>query len=98
MIGLQHYLTVAAMLFVLSFVGIIINRLNISVIAFKWYVPVHYVPSWQEILVTMMVLSAEMWVFRWVANRMPVYAPLGKAVNEQPEIDTTKVVAFKRTG
>ena len=29
MIGLQHYLTVAAMLLVLSFVGIIINRKNL---------------------------------------------------------------------
>ena len=29
MIGLQHYLTVSAMLFVLSIVGIIINRKNL---------------------------------------------------------------------
>jgi NADH-quinone oxidoreductase subunit K len=29
MIGLQHYLTVAAMLFVLSIAGIIINRKNL---------------------------------------------------------------------
>lgn len=29
MIGLQHYLTIAAMLFVLSIVGIVINRRNL---------------------------------------------------------------------
>jgi Ni/Fe-hydrogenase subunit HybB-like protein len=57
---------------VLTLLGIVLNRLNISVIAFKWYLPVRYVPSWQEIVVTLAVLSAEIWVFRWVVNRMPV--------------------------
>jgi hypothetical protein len=31
------------------------------------------VPSWQEIVVTLMVISLEIWVFRWVVTRMPVY-------------------------
>jgi Ni/Fe-hydrogenase subunit HybB-like protein len=57
---------------VLTLVGIVLNRLNISVIAFKWYLPARYVPTWQEIVVTLAVLSAEIWVFRWVVNRMPV--------------------------
>ena len=57
---------------VLTLIGIVLNRLNISVIAFKWYLPVRYVPTWQEIVVTLAVLSAEIWVFRWVVNRMPV--------------------------
>ena len=57
---------------VLALLGIVLNRLNISVIAFKWYLPARYVPSWQEIVVTLGVLSAEIWVFRWVVNRMPV--------------------------
>ena len=57
---------------VLTIVGIILNRLNVSVIGFKWYAAVHYVPSWMEIVVTLGVISAELWVFRWVVNRMPV--------------------------
>lgn len=57
---------------VLTLLGIILNRLNISVIAFKWYAPLRYVPTWMEILVTLGVISAEIWVFRWVINRMPV--------------------------
>lgn len=57
---------------VFSLVGIIINRLNVTVIGFQWTAPVRYVPSWQEIVVTMGVISAEIWVFRWVVNRMPV--------------------------
>ena len=32
-------------------VGIVVNRLNVSIIAFKWYAPVHYVPTWMECVV-----------------------------------------------
>jgi len=57
---------------VLTLVGIVLNRLNTSIIAFNWNAPVRYYPSWMEIVVTLMVLMAEVWVFRWVVNRMPV--------------------------
>lgn len=60
-----------------TLIGIIINRLNVTVIGFKWDAPVRYIPSWMEIEVTLAVLSAEVWVFRWIVNRMPV---LGSAV------------------
>lgn len=56
----------------LALVGIILNRLNVSIIAFKWYEPVRYVPSWMEIEVTLAILCAEVWVFRWIVRRMPV--------------------------
>jgi Ni/Fe-hydrogenase subunit HybB-like protein len=57
---------------VLTLVGVVINRLNVTVIGFQWNAPVRYVPSWQEVLVTLGVISAEIWVFRWVVTRMPV--------------------------
>lgn len=60
---------------VMTLLGVVLNRLNISVIAFKWYESVHYVPTWMEIVVTGAVISAELWVFRWVVNRMPVMGP-----------------------
>ena len=58
---------------IITAVGIIFNRLNVSVIAFKWYAPLHYVPSWIEIVITLAVVLGEIWAFRWVANRMPVF-------------------------
>ena len=57
---------------IVTMVGIIINRLNVTVIGFKWDAATHYVPSWMEIVVTLTVLFAEIWIFRWVINRMPV--------------------------
>lgn len=58
---------------VLTLIGIVVNRLNISIIAFNWNVPNHYYPSWMEVVITLMVVFAEIWVFRWVVSRMPVY-------------------------
>jgi Ni/Fe-hydrogenase subunit HybB-like protein len=57
----------------LTLVGIVLNRMNISVIAFKWYLPVHYVPSLMEFVVSAGVLCAEIWAFRWIVMRMPVF-------------------------
>ena len=57
---------------ILTMLGIMLNRLNISVIAFKWDMPNHYVPTWMEIEVTFCIIFIEIWVFRWIINRMPV--------------------------
>jgi Ni/Fe-hydrogenase subunit HybB-like protein len=57
---------------VMSLIGIVLNRLNVSIIAFKWYAPVRYIPSWMEIEITLAIIFIEIWVFRWVVNRMPV--------------------------
>lgn len=57
----------------LALIGIILNRLNISVIVFNWTSSVRYYPSWMEIVVTLMVIFSEIWVFRWIVTRMPVF-------------------------
>jgi Ni/Fe-hydrogenase subunit HybB-like protein len=57
---------------VLTAIGIILNRLNVCIIAYKWDAPVRYYPSWIEIEITLAVIFLEIWVFRWVVNRMPV--------------------------
>jgi len=57
---------------VMTLVGIILNRLNIAIVAFNWNAAKHYYPSWQEIVVALMVIFSQIWVFRWIVNRMPV--------------------------
>ncbi|HEY5898175.1 MAG TPA: NrfD/PsrC family molybdoenzyme membrane anchor subunit [Burkholderiales bacterium] len=58
----------------LALLGIILNRLNVTMIAFNWYAEHRYYPSWQEYVVTLMVVFTEIWVFRWVVTRMPVFS------------------------
>jgi Ni/Fe-hydrogenase subunit HybB-like protein len=55
-----------------ALIGVLLNRLNISVIAFNWQSAERYFPSWQEYIVTLTVVFAEIWVFRWIVLRMPV--------------------------
>jgi Ni/Fe-hydrogenase subunit HybB-like protein len=57
---------------ILTIVGVILNRLNVSVVAFRWDAAVHYIPSIMEIVVTLAVIFTEIWIFRWIINRMPV--------------------------
>jgi Ni/Fe-hydrogenase subunit HybB-like protein len=57
---------------IITMVGVIINRLNVTVIGFKWDMAIRYVPSWMEFIVTLAVIFTEIWIFRWVINRMPV--------------------------
>lgn len=57
---------------ILTMIGIILNRLNVTVIGFRWDAATHYIPSWMEIVVTFAVIFTEIWVFRWIINRMPV--------------------------
>jgi Ni/Fe-hydrogenase subunit HybB-like protein len=61
---------------IVAMIGVALNRLNVSLIAYKIDAPVRYVPTWMECVVTLSVILAEVWVFRWIVNRLPV---LGEA-------------------
>ncbi|MGC8491167.1 MAG: NrfD/PsrC family molybdoenzyme membrane anchor subunit [Syntrophobacteraceae bacterium] len=61
-------------------IGIIFNRLNVSIIAFNWQVHPHYYPSWMEITVSLALVTMGVWLFRWLVNRLPVLT------EEKPEV------------
>jgi Ni/Fe-hydrogenase subunit HybB-like protein len=65
-------LTMIKVAAVVTMLGVILNRLNVTVIGFKWDMAIRYVPSWMELVVTLAVIFTEIWIFRWVINRMPV--------------------------
>ncbi|NOZ48156.1 MAG: Ni/Fe-hydrogenase cytochrome b subunit [Chlorobi bacterium] len=79
----KNNITMIKIASILTLLGIILNRLNISVIGFKWDAAVHYVPSWMEIAVTLAVIFTEIWIFRWVIRRMPVLRESPSWVNEE---------------
>lgn len=56
----------------LGVLSVVLNRLNMSVIAFNWNEPVRYVPSWQEVLISVMLVTLLIVLFRWIVNRMPI--------------------------
>lgn len=68
----------------MTLVGIILNRLNISVIGFNWEAVDRYIPTWMEFEVTFAVLFLEIWIFRWVLNRLPVLRSIESMTTTAP--------------
>ena len=58
----------------MSIIGVILNRLNISTIAYQWYAKTLHFPTWMEIVVSVAVIFVQLLVFRWIIRRMPVYS------------------------
>jgi Ni/Fe-hydrogenase subunit HybB-like protein len=52
-----------------------LNRLNISVVAFNWHLPSvdRYFPSWMEIAISLFVVTIGVVVYRFVTTRMPIF-------------------------
>ncbi len=55
-----------------TILGIVLNRLNVSMITFRWYAPEREWPTWQEVVVALAIIFMSIWVFRWIVHRMPV--------------------------
>ena len=67
-----------------ALVGLLLNRLNISIVAFNWQLAERYFPSWQEFIVTLTVLFTEIWVFRWIVLRLPILRDAHELPNPRP--------------
>jgi Ni/Fe-hydrogenase subunit HybB-like protein len=68
---------------ILTMLGVIMNRLNVTVIGFRWDAAIRYVPTWMELTVTLAVIFTEIWIFRWVVTRMPVLRDSPSWVKEE---------------
>jgi Ni/Fe-hydrogenase subunit HybB-like protein len=66
---------------VLGVLGIVLNRLNVSLVAYNYNQPVRYWPSWMEIAVSLALVVIGILAFRWIVNRMPVLRPMKGAAH-----------------
>ncbi len=64
-------------------IGIVLNRLNISIIAFNYHLPSHerYIPSVMEIGTSVFIVTLGIVIYRFVTTRMPV-------LHEHPDYST----------
>ena len=58
----------------LTVLGIVLNRLNVSLICFNWYLPANerYVPMWKEIALSVFIVTVGILVYRFIVSRMPI--------------------------
>lgn len=54
--------------------GIVVNRLNVGLIAFNWHLPSseRYFPHWMEIALSLFVVTVGLIVFRFIVTHMPI--------------------------
>ena len=54
--------------------GVVINRFNVSMVAFNWHLPANerYFPHWMEIGISVFIVTIGIIVFRFIVTRMPI--------------------------
>jgi Ni/Fe-hydrogenase subunit HybB-like protein len=55
--------------------GVILNRLNVSILMFNWNLPNHFrdiIPPAREVAIVLSIITFHILLFRWILNRMPV--------------------------
>jgi Ni/Fe-hydrogenase subunit HybB-like protein len=68
----------------LTVLGVILNRLNVSIIAYNWNIPapLKYYPKWSEVALTIGVVTMLVLAYRWIVNRMAI-------MREHPDYEST---------
>lgn len=56
----------------ITVLGIMINRLNVTLIAFNWDLPDRELFYWKEVVIVIAIITIEVLVYRWIVNRMPI--------------------------
>ncbi len=56
-------------------IGIVINRLNVCLIAFNWQLPSsqRYFPHWMEIATSVFIVTVGIVIFRFIVTKMPIF-------------------------
>jgi hypothetical protein len=60
---------------IFAIAGIVLNRVNVTLIAFNWDRPDHFhhiIPPWTELLMIAAMITLHILIFRWILNRFPI--------------------------
>ncbi len=60
---------------ILTVLGIVLNRFNVSWFAFNWQLPAadRYFPSWMEIAISVYIVTIGVLLFRFISTHMPIF-------------------------
>ncbi|MEN3037959.1 MAG: NrfD/PsrC family molybdoenzyme membrane anchor subunit [Candidatus Kryptonium sp.] len=59
----------------ITVLGFILNRLNVSITALENYTQASYFPKWTEITVTLFMVALGFALFRFIAKHLPIFPP-----------------------
>ncbi|MDP2917827.1 MAG: NrfD/PsrC family molybdoenzyme membrane anchor subunit, partial [Dehalococcoidia bacterium] len=75
---------------IFTIIGVVINRLNVSLIVLNWNLPHRELFNWKEFLIVIAIVAIEVLVYRWIVNRMPVLREHREHEGEQTLQTATK--------
>ena len=55
-----------------TIIGVLLNRLNVSLIAFNWNLPDRELTNFQEVVIVLAITTIAILTYRWIVIRMPV--------------------------
>ncbi len=60
---------------VTTVLGVVLNRLNVSLVAFNWHLPSaqRYFPSWMEIGISVFIVTVGVVAYRFITVNMPIF-------------------------
>ncbi len=77
---------------VISLLGFITNRLNVSLIGFETYAGRHYMPKWTEFSVTLMIIAMGFALFGVAVKYLPIFPEEGHSGTQRPRTETEREV------
>jgi Ni/Fe-hydrogenase subunit HybB-like protein len=77
---------------IISLLGFITNRLNVSLTGFETYVGHHYVPKWTEFSVTLMIAAAGFALFGLAVKYLPIFPAEKRTVRNRPRTESAHSV------
>jgi molybdopterin-containing oxidoreductase family membrane subunit len=78
---------------IISLLGFITNRLNVSLTGFETYVGHHYLPKWTEFSVTLMIIAMGFALFGLAVKYLPIYPEEEAVVERRVPAETIPAVA-----
>ena len=71
---------------VLTVLGIVLNRFNVTLVAFNWQLPAaeRYFPSWMEIAISLYIVALGLTIFTFISKNMPIFSEHPKFKEHDP--------------
>jgi Ni/Fe-hydrogenase subunit HybB-like protein len=71
---------------VLTVLGIVLNRFNVTLVAFNWQLPAaeRYFPSWMEIAISLYIVALGLTIFTFISKNMPIFSEHPKFKEHEP--------------
>jgi Ni/Fe-hydrogenase subunit HybB-like protein len=76
--------------------GFIVNRLNVAVTGMEWSVGARYVPKWNEVSITLMMISVGIFLFAMAVKYLPIFSHEPAPKPKAPALPATAVPAAAR--